>query len=357
MALFNNNQGYLTPDQTINLNPQNTGISTLTPPTGDFTSMAGPKTTQGTATPMPSAGTRMPWEAAPGMTAAQMPAGGAGGSTPDPGSSNPFAWNKGNNPFMQNVSMTNMNGDQTAIGPNSNYLTQDASQNIAKMLGANLVGQNTGLLQGGNVSSPMYGLDFGTGDVQDAGWIATAMNRGDSLPSILARAQAGIRPPMSYNPANAGNNARESGLQEMNWNMSPLAQNLPAGQVSSLGGGKAGIPQGSPFLGMTAATHLGQQGGAKPTGQGQGPGQSFNPFQQGFNPFSQQGFNPFQRGGGGGFGGGFNPFQQGSMSGFGNFANQMPQRRPQFSGYGQQRGQQGSGNNPFSNSFYYPRFM
>lgn len=316
--------------------------------------------------------------AAPQLTNPMLQQGAGGGLTSIAAAPNLFSLPQ--NPFMSSVTAGTVNEAGQPSGSvnfdTNRYLTEDAAKAIGNMFGGNVVSQNlNGMGPAGAPSAPMYGLDMGTGDVQDMSWIATAMKRGDPMSNILARFQAGIAPPLSQNQANPFNNAREAGLQDVQWNMkSPLSQNLAPGQVGSLAGGKGPLSQQSPFSGVSAATHLGPQGGAKPTpfssgagapqgfqggfpgqGQPQFPGQSqfpgFRPPQfpgfqgggYGFPGMPQQ-FNPFMQGG-------FNPFMQGNTGGLAGTANQF-QRRPQFQGYGSIRGN----SQPFSNSWYFPRF-
>lgn len=118
------------------------------------------------------------------------------------------------NPWLPSVT-AGMNGQPVAFAtpdrPNPNYVTPEAAGAVAKTMGANVVSQNmTGMSSPGSPapSAPMYGLDFGRGDVQGADVGVTGFARGDSPESIAARYQAGLNtrafagaPPPVTNPA------------------------------------------------------------------------------------------------------------------------------------------------------------
>jgi hypothetical protein len=101
--------------------------------------------------------------------------------------------------------------------PNTNYVTQDAAQQLASLMGARVVQQNmTGMASPGSPapSVPMRGLDFGVGDVQDPGMGIFQQQRGDPQWLINQRYQAGIAPP----PLNTPNGGGPGVPQAWQWN-------------------------------------------------------------------------------------------------------------------------------------------
>lgn len=197
-----------------------------------------------------------------------------GGQQPAAGMS--WDWFGGQNPWNTNVTAGTVNpdlsaGPQTSFtqsGWNVNYPTEGAANQLGQMFGANVLGQNMSGDWGpaGAPSSPMYGLDFGIGDPQNAGQVAFWLQRGDSIADIQARLAAGINPPLGpgqaspidWNFANPiyttpgapGNGTVNTGLQPST-HLGPIGgptTNLQPGAVS--GGGTVQVP-GTPGTGAT----------------------------------------------------------------------------------------------------------
>ena len=133
----------------------------------------------------------------PGVQIGQGPRSQAPNPTPGGTSGSSSYWG-GTNPWAQSVTATNEAGTQnwaTPGNPNNNYVTPDAAQKLAATFGANAVSQNLNGMaspNSGAPSAPMYGLDFGYGDVQDAGMGAFQLQRGDPEWLVRQRYQAGL---------------------------------------------------------------------------------------------------------------------------------------------------------------------
>jgi hypothetical protein len=79
--------------------------------------------------------------------------------------------------------------------PNPNYITPEAAQKIGQTFGANVVSQNLNNMASPGSSAPsapIYGLDFGRGDIQGADVAATGLARGDTPQQIAERYAAGL---------------------------------------------------------------------------------------------------------------------------------------------------------------------
>jgi len=85
----------------------------------------------------------------------------------------------------------------TSAYPNINYPTPTTATQMGQQYGATVLQQNMGGDYGpaGAPSAPMYGLDFGIGDVQNAGQVAFWQQRGDRPEDIQARLRAGVYTP------------------------------------------------------------------------------------------------------------------------------------------------------------------
>lgn len=158
-------------------------------------------------------------------------------------------WFGGQSPWNPNVTAGTVNADLspgpttsfTQSGWNVNYPTQAAANQVGQMFGANVVPQNMSGDWGpaGAPSAPMYGLDFGIGDPQNAGQVAFWLQRGDSIPDIQARLAAGINPPLGPGQASA-----------TDWNFASPTYTTP------------GAPgNGTINTGAQPSTHLGPIGG------------------------------------------------------------------------------------------------
>lgn len=219
-------------------------------------------------TPAPAPAVTAPWSMAP---ASQSQNG--GGQQPAASGAN-WGWNGGQNPWNTNVTAGTVNPDLspgvptsfTQSGWNVNYPTAGAATQLGQMYGANVVPQNMSGDWGpaGAPSAPMYGLDFGIGDPQNAGQFAFWQDRGDNPADIQARLAAGINPPLGpgqaspidWNFANPiyttpgapGNGIVNTGLQPST-HLGPIGgptTNLQPGAVS--GGGTMQVP-GTPGTG------------------------------------------------------------------------------------------------------------
>lgn len=131
----------------------------------------------------------------------------------------------GQNPFAPSV-VAGMNSQPVNFAspnsPNINYSTQQAAEQLGRLLGGNVVGQRMeNMASPGSPapSQPMYGLDFGGGHVANAGLVANYVNQGIPLETIQARLAAeknntgwgGPAPQIAWDPT---------------WNTEkPLAQN------------------------------------------------------------------------------------------------------------------------------------
>lgn len=159
----------------------------------------------------------------------------------------------------------------SSASPNINYPTADAAKQMGQMFGANVYQQNLGGNYGpaGAPSAPMYGLDFGIGDPQNAGQVAFWLQRGDKPEDIMARLQAGI-----FTPYGVG--IRDNMGQ--NWDTAnplfttttPGVGTLTAGKTATVNpgqpmGGALGLTQNNPFYNGTV-TPPGTIAGTAPTG-------------------------------------------------------------------------------------------
>lgn len=173
--------------------------------------------------------------------------------------------------------ITDVSGNYLGQIPLANQPTAAAANQVGSMFGANVYQQSQAGASpaAGPLSQPLYGLDFGAGDLLDPAFIITALERGDRPETILARIQASIAPAM-------GQGASNRQFYEPN----ALSTNLAPGAVSMLGGGRAPIPASSPFAGLQPATNMGPIGGARPATQpANAPSQSA--YQAAFAPWLQ----------------------------------------------------------------------
>ncbi len=142
----------------------------------------------------------------------------------------------GQSPWQPSVT-AGINGQPTNFAspgqPNSNYVTSTAAQQLAKLFGANAVQQNrTGMASPGSPapSQPLYGLDFGRGDVQGADVAATGLQRGDSVDQIAGRYQAGLNTQAWAGPHRAPQMAPNA---DIFWDRStPVSTNTPSAAQS-----------------------------------------------------------------------------------------------------------------------------
>ena len=102
------------------------------------------------------------------------------------------------NPWAQNVGAS-INDQPVSFAspgnPNPNYVTPEAAQKIGQTFGANVVSQNLNNMSSPGSSAPsapIYGLDFGRGDIQGADVAATGLARGDTPQQIAERYAAGL---------------------------------------------------------------------------------------------------------------------------------------------------------------------
>lgn len=193
---------------------------------------------------------------------------GAGAGTPPPpaaGQTSVFNPTPANylNPWLPQVT-AGMNNQPVSFAspgrPNTNYSTPAAAGQLAKDLGANLVSQNmSGMASPGSPapSAPMYGLDFGRGDVQGADVGLTGIARGDSPASIAERYQAGLNtrafagpPPPVTNPAdNTFWNrttpvaANAPSAEQRGFFAAPPPQNVPPPAAGPSGGSNVAVQQ------------------------------------------------------------------------------------------------------------------
>ena len=126
------------------------------------------------------------------------------------------------NPWAQNVGAS-INDQPVSFAspgnPNPNYVTPEAAQKIGQTFGANVVSQNLNNMSSPGSSAPsapIYGLDFGKGDIQDAGMGAFQLARGDRPEDIAARYAAGINNTGWGGPAPATARSDADGM----WNYS-----------------------------------------------------------------------------------------------------------------------------------------
>jgi len=126
------------------------------------------------------------------------------------------------NPWAQNVGAS-INDQPVSFAspgnPNTNYLTPEAAGKVGQTFGANVVSQNLNNMASPGSSAPgapIYGLDFGKGDIQDAGMGAFQLQRGDRPEDIAARYAAGINNTGWGGPAPTVSRADENGM----WNYS-----------------------------------------------------------------------------------------------------------------------------------------
>jgi len=102
------------------------------------------------------------------------------------------------NPWAQNVGAS-INDQPVSFAspgnPNPNYITPEAASKIGQTFGANVVSQNLNNMSSPGSSAPsapIYGLDFGRGDIQGADVAATGLARGDTPQQIAERYAAGL---------------------------------------------------------------------------------------------------------------------------------------------------------------------
>jgi len=102
------------------------------------------------------------------------------------------------NPWAQNVGAS-INDQPVSFAspgnPNPNYITPEAASKIGQTFGANVVSQNLNNMASPGSSAPsapIYGLDFGRGDIQGADVAATGLARGDTPQQIAERYAAGL---------------------------------------------------------------------------------------------------------------------------------------------------------------------
>jgi len=126
------------------------------------------------------------------------------------------------NPWAQNVGAS-INDQPVSFAspgnPNPNYITPEAAGKIGQAFGANVVEQNrTNMSSPGSSapSAPIYGLDYGVGDIQGADVAATGLARGDRPEDIAARYAAGLKNTGWGGPAPTVSRADENGM----WNYS-----------------------------------------------------------------------------------------------------------------------------------------
>ena len=139
------------------------------------------------------------------------------------------------NPWAQNVGAS-INDQPVSFAspgnPNTNYVTEDAAKKLGSTFGANVVSQNlsnTASPGSSAPSAPMYALDFGRGDPQDAGMGAWQLARGDSPELVAQRYAAGLNNTGWGGPAPATARADSDGL----WNYStPISTNTPTAAQS-----------------------------------------------------------------------------------------------------------------------------
>lgn len=156
-------------------------------------------------------------------------------------------------PWQQNVTAS-LNGSPVAFAspgaPNVNYPTSDAVGALAKMLGAKVVQQNmTGMASPGSgaPSSPLQGLDFGIGDIQDPGMGIVQQERGDPDWLIQQRYQAGIAP-------NSYPGAQPGVPQDWGWHgVTPRTATSPTGVGIGAQAAAASRPAWQPPSATTAA--------------------------------------------------------------------------------------------------------
>lgn len=141
----------------------------------------------------------------------------------------------GTSPWAQSVTAS-LNGNPTSFAspgsPNTNYVTPDAASTLGRLFGANVVSQNLNNMASPGSSAPsapMYGLDFGRGDVQDAGMGAFQLQRGDSQDLVGQRYQAGLN-----NSGWGGPAPQMSSNADIFWNRdTPVSTNAPTPQQSA----------------------------------------------------------------------------------------------------------------------------
>jgi hypothetical protein len=161
---------------------------------------------------LPGTGTGTP-QVNPGTPPPQAPAGVQPPGQSFWGDQNPWAQNVGASINDQPVSFASPGN------PNTNYLTPEAAGKVGQTFGANVVSQNLNNMASPGSSAPsapIYGLDFGKGDIQDAGMGAFQLQRVDRPEDIAARYAAGINNTGWGGPAPTVSRADENGM----WNYS-----------------------------------------------------------------------------------------------------------------------------------------
>lgn len=150
----------------------------------------------------------------------------------------------------------------SAASPNINYPTADAAKQMGQMFGANVYQQNLGGNYGpaGAPSAPMYGLDFGIGDPQNAGQVAFWLQRGDKPEDIMARLQAGIFTPYGVGIRDNMGQSWDT-ANPLFTTTTPGVGTLTAGKTATVNpgqplGGVQGIGQNNPFYNGTVNTGL-----------------------------------------------------------------------------------------------------
>ena len=207
-----------------------------------------------------------PGAQSPGTTPGKTSSTAAPANTPTatPANSNPY--NLVPNLWNTNVTAGTVNPDlspganvnfSSAASPNINYPTADAAKQMGQMFGANVLQQNLGGNYGpaGAPSAPMYGLDFGIGDPQNAGQVAFWLQRGDKPEVILARLQAGIFTP--YGACIRDNMGQTwDTANPLFTTTTPGVGTLTAGKTATVNpgqplGGVQGLGQNNPFYNGT----------------------------------------------------------------------------------------------------------
>lgn len=256
-----------------------------------------------------------------------VPATGGGGSAAPTGTStpitNPFG---GSNPFMQQVTGTQMLDDSgnvtapyyaaTPGNPNVNYATEEGAKQLASLLGLQVQfippsGLNP-------FDQGIWGLVNAQGEITPAGQVAHMVQRGDTLNQV--------RQYLGYSPTQGGGGYGTGVMAPGSYNSSGAFTPNPNGNgVLPTPGPSVGAPSPSPNNSTSAPVNpsyvpgghnlnnpVGYPGsGGAPVGGGwYGNG----PF-GGFNMGGFGGFNPF------GYGGSFGGFSSGlgNWGGFGGF--------------------------------------
>lgn len=254
-----------------------------------------------------------------------VPASAGGGTSPQGTSTpitNPFG---GSNPFMQQVTGTQMLDDSgnvtapyyaaTPGNPNVNYATEEGAKQLAALLGL----QTQYIAPSGlnPFDQGIWGLVNAQGEVTPAGQVALMAQRGDTLNQI--------RQYLGYSPTQGGGGYGTGVMAPGSFNSSGAFTPNPNGNgVLPTPGPSVGSPAPSPQTTTSAPTNPAYAPGGhnldNPVGY---PGSGGSPVGGGWfgsGPFGWGnnfgGFNPFGYGGSfGGFGSGFG----GWGSGFGGF--------------------------------------